>query len=261
MLGAVLLAGFLSLSGRKQDVVPRNIAVPVDQAWMDRVATLTGRDSLQAVVTKLRELNEGFDGSVTDTLEGEVVVGLTICTDHLSDISPLKALTGLKSLTLEGTHDADQWNGRLADLSALKGMELRRLEFPFNTRVTDLSPLVGMPLERLHCGTTGVSDLSPVRGMTLRVLNCGRTQVSDLSPLKGMPLEELYCYHTKFTDLSPLMDLHKLRFLYFDYQEERDAAILRSIPTLGTINDASADAMWAELDQRQANDKSASAIQ
>jgi hypothetical protein len=56
----------------------------------------------------------------------------------------------------------------------------------------------------------------------LTIVECGYTLVSDLSPLKGMPLQDLHC----------------------DFKPERDAALLRSIKTLGTINGKPAAEFW-----------------
>ena len=58
--------------------------------------------------------------------------------------------------------------------------------------------------------------------MSLTYLSCDRTKVTDLSLLKDMPLKFLCC----------------------DFKSERDAAILRSIKTLETINDRPAPEFW-----------------
>ena len=83
------------------------------------------------------------------------------------------------------------------------------------SKLRDLSPLRGMRIEKLYIGHSAVTDLTPLRGMPLVILNCVGTSVQDLSPLTTMPLQELSC----------------------EYKPERDAVILRSIPTLQTIND------------------------
>jgi hypothetical protein len=50
-----------------------------------------------------------------------------------------------------------------------------------------------------------------------------------------MPLTELQCNQTKVSDLSPLKEL-PLKQLWCDFNPDRDAAVLRSIETLETIN-------------------------
>ena len=124
------------MSGKNGDaaVAPKPT---VDDAWVKQVAALPAEQQVDAVAAKLKELNPGFDGKVKPTIEGGGVVGLEFVTDNVTDISPLRALPELKSLNCRGS--ADVWNGRLADLSPLKGMALTALECG-RTRVSDLSP-------------------------------------------------------------------------------------------------------------------------
>jgi len=58
-----------------------------------------------AVATKLKELNPGFDGKVTHKKEGNVVTAFEFVTDNVTDISPVRALTGLKSIRCWGGYD------------------------------------------------------------------------------------------------------------------------------------------------------------
>jgi hypothetical protein len=51
--------------------------------------------------------------------------------------------------------------------------------------------------------------------MNLTTLYCDGARIGDLSALKRMPLKRLHC----------------------DFDPKRDAGILRSIPTLETVND------------------------
>ncbi len=69
--------------------------------------------------------------------------------------------------------------------------------------------------------------------MKLTVLICQFTSVSDLSPLKGIPLKNLHC----------------------NFKPARDAAILRSIKTLETINGKPAKDFWKEVDARKTQPK------
>jgi hypothetical protein len=138
---------------------------------------------VEAVAKKLQELNPGFDGKVTGAnggtpwIENGVVMGFGFRTDNVTDISPVRVLEGLRSLTAGGG---------------------------WHTGLSDLSPLKGMKLDVLNCGQSPVRDLSPLKGMPLRDLRCENMPVGDLSPLKGMPLNQLHCSHTPVSDLSPL---------------------------------------------------------
>jgi formylglycine-generating enzyme required for sulfatase activity len=269
---------------------------PAFQQWMKRVAGMPAEKQVEAVSKKLVDLNPEFDGKLTGfagkgtpTIEKGVVTLIWFETDNVSDLSPVRALVGLKSLGCIGTA---LLKGRLVDLSPLKGMPLTSLHI-YRNEVTDLSPLIGMPLTFLHFSETRVSDLSPLHGMPLKQLiadttpvtdlsplnglpltflslNCpyvtslsplkdmplsalhiGGTLVSDLSPIKGMKLTGLQCNGTRVSDLSLLKDM-PLTTLICDFEPDRDSGILRSIKTLRTINGKPADEFWKEVDARQA---------
>ena len=233
------------------DVKPvTDVSSPEFQTWMKNVQSLRAEDQIEAVRKKLIELNPGFDGKLTDRwavntpeVVNGIVTKLTLVTDEVTDISPVRALARLDFLSCQGSslnrgklRDLSPLKGLvitvfscgdnpgLSDLSPLKGWPLTKLSVT-GTQVTDLSALRGMALEELWFGSTDVSDLSPLQGMPLkalmlwgakvadlstlhgmelRVLNIAGTPVENLSPLKGMPLEDLVLNHTPVTDLSPL---------------------------------------------------------
>lgn len=174
---------------------------PAFQQWLKETQALPADKQLEAVSKKLMELNPGFDGKIDwPKFKDGVVAGLTIVTDNVTDITPLRALPGLTTLHCAGSAIG---KGQLSDLSPLAGMKLTSLNCSFS-KVTDLSPLRGMPLTYLFCGVSPLSDLSPLEGMPLEDLNCSSSAVADLSPLRGMPLKHLDCYGTRVSDLSPL---------------------------------------------------------
>jgi serine/threonine-protein kinase len=93
----------------------------VDDAWLKQVDGMPADKQVEAVAAKLKELNPGFDGKVTHQKEGDVVTEVTFLTDNVTDLSPVRALLGLRRLRCGGS----AWDkGQLADLSALKGMKL-----------------------------------------------------------------------------------------------------------------------------------------
>jgi Leucine-rich repeat (LRR) protein len=276
--------------------------------WLKETAKLPAEKQVDAVAAKLKELNPGFDGKIVPIIEKDVVTQINFSVDAVTDISPIKALTGLQNFAVHGSQarhgqlaDLTPLKGmkltmvtccstKLSDLTPLRGMKLRELSC-WNTSVSDLSPLKGMPLTKLYCEDTSVSDLSPLKNMKLEVLSLGFTKVSDLSPLKGMPLTALTCPSTQVSDLAPLKDIQlmalnlsntpvsdlsplkdmklstlicnntkvtdltpikgmPLQTLYCDFKADRDAAILRSIKTLETINGKTAKAFWKEVDKK-----------
>jgi serine/threonine protein kinase/Leucine-rich repeat (LRR) protein len=234
--------------------------------WAKQVAGLPPDKQVEAVAAKLKEFNPGFDGKVTHKIDNGVVTEVQFLTDNVTDVSPVRALSKMTSLVCSGS---EPQNGRLSDLSPLRGLALEKLDCSrtqvddlsalrgmplryldcYITRLTDLSPLQGMPLWWLNCHATGVHDLSPLRGMKLTGLLCFMTSVSDLSPLKSLPLERLDVGEP-VTDLSPLkgMPLKEIDISRYDFKPERDAEILRSIKTLEKINRKPAVQFWKEID-------------
>ena len=165
------------------------------QAWVKQIQALPAEKQIDAVSKKLMELNPGFDGNVTDyngiqtpKIVNGVVPEFGFATHNVTNISPVRALTGLTALSCKGS---GQGQGKLSDLSQLEGMKLTSLNCT-GTHVADLSPLIGMPLTAIHCNNT---------------------PVSDLSPLRGMPLTTLYCYSRRVSVLSPLQDCKSLKIL------------------------------------------------
>jgi len=237
-------------------------------AWERSVAAMPADEQVKAVVARLRKLNTGFHEAVVPSFENDAVTALYITSDHVTDISPVHALTGLQMLEMKGSTFG---KGSLADLSPLKGMNLSGLSVCF-TQVADLTPLKGMQLEnlnisgtrvsdlsalremkvwRLYCNDTQVHDLSPLKDLVMANLDCSRLRVSDLSPLKGTQLQWLKCQNMPAAcDLLPLKDL-PLKMLWCDFKAERDADVLRSIRTLETINDKPAAEFWKEVDEKK----------
>jgi len=228
--------------------------MPEFDQWVKDVQAMPAEQQVEAVSKKLMELNPGFDGKLTETywagtrllqIENGVVVGISFSTDKVTDISPVRALRGLKFLNVSGE--------KLADLSPLEGMKLTLLVC-VGTQVSDLSPLQGMPLTELVCYGSRISNLSPLKQAKLTYLHCDSTEVSDLSPLQGMQLTGLLIRITKVSDTSPLKGMPLVQ-LALDFKPERDTEILRSIKTLKTINDKPAAEFWKEVEERQKGKK------
>jgi serine/threonine protein kinase/Leucine-rich repeat (LRR) protein len=197
---------------------------PFEQ-WKARVQVLPAPQQVEAVAARLKEYNPGFDGQLTPRIEHDVVTELVLLTDHVTDLSPVAALSGLRVLSCCGS---DSGKGRLADLEPLRGLKLTSLDCRFN-RVADLEPLHGMPLRWLACCKTRVASLEPLRGGSLTYLDCHNTAVKDLGPLRGLPLTILQCDSTKIHDLWPLKGM-KLEELHFRSTGVDDLSPLAGMP-------------------------------
>lgn len=235
-----------------------------------------------AITSELRRQNPAFKGEVVVKVEDGRCIELRITnTNGPLNISPLRRLHHLQLFKAESARIADLsplkglplrslWisGSVLHDLRPLSGMPLETL-WMWDFQGEDLSPLAGMPLKYLNCGGGFKDlDLEPLRGLPLTSLNLNCTHVDDLTPLVGMPLEELMLNPTKVSDLSPLVAMTSLKKLFvnntaatdfrpirglplevlvLDFDPTRDAAILRMIPTLKTINKKSAEQFWADV--------------
>ncbi|MBS0208815.1 MAG: protein kinase [Planctomycetes bacterium] len=186
---------------------------PEFKNWVAVASTLAPEKQLDAVRKKLTELNPGFDGQLTGfdgkgvpKIESGAVTELGIYLDRVLDISPLRALAGLKVFSGKV---AGQTRVTFSDLSPLEGMQFTNLMI-YNTSVIDLSPLRGMRLTRLNIGYSLVADLSPIKGMPLTYLSVLGTPVRDLSPLAGLPLQTFWCDRSTVADLAPLEQCQSL---------------------------------------------------
>ncbi|MBA4182179.1 MAG: hypothetical protein C0506_16455, partial [Anaerolinea sp.] len=213
--GAALLAlgilGMFLLLSRSQDPPPAPVSRPAVKPeefdrWVKRVAALPPEEQVKAVEAELKRRNSGFNGTVKGTIgrdvtERDVVIGLEFPADQVTDLSPLRVLTGLTNLNCKGTGEQV---GLLADLSPLAELPLTSLDCS-NSAVSDLSPLKKMKLSRLNCSRTKVAELKPLAELRLTFLECSETHITDLSPLEGMPLVYLSCaLCSQVTNLLPL---------------------------------------------------------
>jgi serine/threonine protein kinase/Leucine-rich repeat (LRR) protein len=134
---------------------------PAFQAWIKATQALPAEQQIEAVRKKLMELNPGFDGKVFDgsgkstpKIENGVVTELNFSANDVTDISPVRALMGLKTLGCNGTGGA---KGLLSNLLPLEGMTLVKLGVS-ETQVSDLSPLEsGHSLQYLNVKGTNVT--------------------------------------------------------------------------------------------------------
>jgi serine/threonine protein kinase len=191
-----------------EEISPKEKPSPTFDEWVHQTASLPAGRQIKEVIAMLKKLNPDFDGTVTPTIKGDIVIGLEFHSENVFDLRPIRPLTHLQSLVCPGSHDD---RGKLSSLVPLKDMKLTTLNCSF-TRVVDLSPLHGMPLKVLNLnGNTQLTDLSPLRGMPLAVLLCQGTNVTDLSPLRGLPLTILACPAPALKDQETLRTLTNLK--------------------------------------------------
>ena len=257
----------VQVDGKGEVVVTLPERQPLSKAWLDKAAGLKPEEQVRAVVAELQRRNPGFDGKHAARIRGDDVRIFGVVTDHISDISPVRGLRGLFSLSCPGSG----WGkGRLSDLAPLAGTDIEILDIGW-TAVVDLRPLRGLPLRELRCGGSRIATLAGLKGMKLTTLetwstviegvaalegmplehlSIGATLVQDLSPLRGLPLKTLDVHKTRVIDVSPLDGL-LLESLEFDWERQKDLKVVRSMKTLKQINGKPATEFWKDVGPRK----------
>lgn len=227
--------------------------VPLTQLTLDH--TLAGDEAIQA-------------------LRGSSVEHLSLARTQVTDagIAELRHLPKLMSLNLQATNVTDAGLAHLADCHRLTTLNLA------GTSAGDvcLSSLVSLPLTTLNLDGTHVTDaglahvgrytnlqsltlsrtavtstgLGHLRGGKLGILHVsGCTEVRSVEPLASSELHAIWIDGTGVTDLSPLRNLPLVEIL-LDFDEARDADVLRRIQTLTSINQQPAADFWQTVEPR-----------
>ncbi len=195
--------------------------------WETSVSGLPAVEQAKAVALRLQELNPGFDGTITPTIEHAVVKKLELNIDYVTDISPIRAFTELDTLVCKGS---DAFEGQFVNDVRATGYEEGRVSIRSvgTSRLVDLSPVSRLPIKNLSFVNCHIFDLTPLKGMKLKTLDVSSTKVHDLSPLKGMPLESLHFSFTKVSDISPLKGM-KLTSVGFESTDVADLTPLKGM--------------------------------
>ncbi len=225
---------------------PLAFTTPGFDQWVKDVAALPAEQQVEAVSKKLVELNPGFDGKLTEwefkgtpVIEDGVVTKLEVFTDNVTDISPVRALVGLKSLACRGSFhwmNPLEWpKGKLNDISPLEGLSLTRLHLIDNKELKNLTPLAGMPLQQLSLSPFSGTDLSPLKDAPLEDLSCMFSPISDVSLLRGMRLVRLNLEGSPVTNVTSLREL-PLTFLGLAQTPVSDVSSLAECKSLRLLD-------------------------
>lgn len=153
------------ISWRPEDEISLNSGMPVEAFWQEvaerrrataefvaQVEPLSSRERLEAVEKRLRELNPNYKQPLGRTFRDGRVHSVHLIIDDVTDITPLRALTDLRELTLTN----------------------QKPPTPFDQPTfSDLSPLNTLPLEELNCdGWLVERNRAVLEGMaTLKQIN------------------------------------------------------------------------------------------
>ena len=141
--------------------------------------------------------------------------------EAVSDLSPLRGLKNLRSISVENTavtdisplEDSDGLQSFRARNSSVK--DLTPLSQMYDLRILEVSSPVLSPvpssvfegkimLERVEINFAGITDLTPFSQMDrLKVLSLHGNTIADVTPVVGLDLDELKLRDSGITDLSP----------------------------------------------------------
>ena len=177
---------------------------------------------------------------------------LDLSSRHLTDITALAGLTGLRELDLRDNAIEDLW-----PLAGLRGLEALYLS---GNQISDLLPLAGLRgLKVLDLAGNRIEDLWPLSGLTeLRELDLADNAVADLGPLAGLAglealdlagnrisdvwgpgyltrLERLNLADNSIEDLRPLARLTRLEVLLLDRNRITDVLALSPMAELANL--------------------------
>jgi eukaryotic-like serine/threonine-protein kinase len=209
---------------------------PFTDADVQRIAALPAAQQVEEVRRELKRRNPGFDGQMETKIEDGTVTEFRIVTDKVTDIAPIRVFGALRVLNCHGTWTGKS-NGQLADLTALKGLNLG-----------------GLSLECTQVSDTSLAHLKDCKSLTHLALNGTKVSDAGLAYFKGMPLKLLWIQDTGITDLTPLqkMPLENIRLTPKNITKGLDTLrTVNSLKTIGTSWDHSwpAAEFWARYDK------------
>ena len=225
----------------------KNGMMAPDLKWMSKLTNLT-------------RLNIGASSDVRNLVSFEGIpaakklTSATIKSGAPADLTPLQALSSLKTLELT--------NSIIADLTPLTGLPALEKLSLYGVTVKDFSPLAGCTalkeltfyatkgadystlgkltqLENLQGGLTELNDISWISGLTkLKNYRLFAEKVTDYTPLAKLKLEELMIWNMKVNviDLDCLSDMTSMKKLTLDSLEGvKNVEVLQKLTALTSL--------------------------
>lgn len=149
---------------------------------------------------------------------------------EITDLSPLKSFTSLKSLTLK--------NAAITDISAIAGVTtLTKLDLEFNA-ISDISPLNKLVnLESLNLKLNRVEDISALSQLKkLKFLNLSNNSIKSVSALSALSeLTELCVTDNEIQDISAMTGLKKLERFEAEFNKIESISALSGLVKLKKV--------------------------
>lgn len=165
---------------------------------------------------------------------------LNLTSRNLSDLSPLKNLTKLTSLSVGG-YDG---NGNIRDISPLSSLENLTYLSIYSTRVSDISALGGLRrLQTLKIDDNQISDISILENLVnLRILSMSNNRISNIVPLRMMRnLYRLEARNNIIRDISAIGRIFKPVFIDLQGNKISQLSSLKAMNNVWSLNLAEND--------------------
>lgn len=159
------------------------------------------------------------------------LTSLSLMGYQIGSISPLVDLTNLTVLSLIGSEIVDI--GPIASLTNLIWLFLN------DNEIVNVMPLSNLSnLEMLELDTNSIIDISPLAGLdNLTKLHLGSNEIVDISSLARLTnLTKLYMRENKIVDVTPLVDLTKLEEVSLSENQIVNIEALSGLSRLTTLD-------------------------
>ncbi|MCL1791412.1 MAG: leucine-rich repeat domain-containing protein, partial [Peptococcaceae bacterium] len=138
-----------------------------NQRTVNKTVNLAGRSITDSLLKEMVQKGDVSEGIPAD------VISLDLSSNHISDVSPLKTLTGLSELFLSK-------NGNISNIAPLSGLtKLTKLDLSGN-RISDISSLSSLVnLQELNLSNNSISDFTKLKSLTnLKYLDISHNNIS-----------------------------------------------------------------------------------
>ena len=210
------------------------LSAPLKTAVLRKLNKDAGADLTQLDMARLVDFRASRSG-ISDLAGLEHAVNLEILVlqyNTVSDLSALAPLTQLKILDLWG-------NGRIADVTALRGATLLWYLDLDDNSVADVTPLGSLTsLRRLFLSRNSVTSVAPLESLTaLEQLGLTGNSVSDVTALGSLTsLQRLFLSKNQITSIAALSSLTALRRLELADNSISDVTPLGSLTSLNALS-------------------------
>ncbi len=226
-----------------------------EDAFLGQMATMPAERQVFLLTVWLKERNPGFDGKFTYKIEDGMVTSLDLPAPIVQDLTPLRALLNLRTLTCRSTagydNNAERDVAVLRSLDALETINDRPMVQFWNevkARQADFQEFLKVvpaltPEQQVAAVTAQLKDHNPgfggdvaskIEGGVVTEIGIGGA-VTDLSPVRALAgLKVFNCSDGPLSDLTPLKGM-KLASLNLTSSLMNDLSPLEGMPLTSLV--------------------------